>query len=263
MAVYAVGDIHGCFDAFQRLLSKLRFNPRADTLWQVGDAVNRGADSLAVLRWLRRHSDSVVMTLGNHDLHLLALWAGVGDRAEHPTLADIFAAPDCDELCGWLRRRRLAHYENGFLMVHAGALPMWRVADVMRLAGEAEAAVAGDDWRRRAGEMYGDEPAAWDESLRGAARLRVIINALTRLRICTAAGEMRMDFSGAAAPAGYAPWFDAPRRRTAGAPIVCGHWSALGVVARDDLLALDSGCLWGGGLTAARLSDRKIFQVAS
>lgn len=267
MALYAVGDIHGCYDAFRRLLAALKFNKNRDTLWLVGDLVNRGAESAAVLRWARAHENCIVSVLGNHDLHLLALAEGVVQPKAGDTCVDVLRAADGAQLCAWLRRRPLAHAQHGMLLVHAGVLPGWDAATVMRLAAEAAAVIGGggDLWPAFAAQMYGDEPAQWDDSASGAARLRVIVNALTRLRICTPEGRMLLKFSGeaASAPDGYLPWFDIAGRRTADVRIVFGHWSALGVLQRENLLALDDGCLWGGKLTAARLPDGKIFQVTA
>lgn len=271
MAVYAVGDIHGCFDTFQNLLARIRFNPRADTLWLVGDVVNRGPQSLAVLRWLKQNKDAAVCVLGNHDLHLLALTHGVGAREKHPSLAAIWEAKDGEDLCRWLQQQPLAHYgsESDTLLVHAGVLPQWNVQDVLTAAREVETQL-----RKYAGAptaashafftaMYGNTPAMWDDALTPPDRWRVSINALTRMRICTRAGAMELTYTGPpdAAPDGYCAWFAAPARATANTRVIFGHWSTLGIIQRENLLALDSGCLWGGALSAVCLDNGELFQV--
>lgn len=269
MAVYAIGDVHGCFASFQQLLKKINFSPRADKLWLVGDVVNRGAQSLQMLRWLRQHEESVVLVLGNHDLHLLALYHGIGERAKHPTLAPLWEAADKDELCTWLQRQPLAHYEHGYLMVHAGVAPQWDLSQTLAAAAEVQTQLrmhAGGTTKANAeffATMYGNEPNAWRDELQPPERWRVSINALTRLRICTAKGKMLLTYTGTREqiPHGYDAWFAAPQRRTVGTPIIFGHWSALGVIQSDNIIALDSGCLWGGALSAVRLDDGKLFQV--
>ena len=263
MSVYAVGDIHGCYDEFRRLLSLIKFNSRSDTLWLVGDVVNRGHDSLSVLRWLYQHDHCVMMVLGNHDLHLLAVHNDACRLRPKDNFSDVLTAADAGQLCEWLRRRPLAHYDKGFLLVHAGLLPAWDVEAVLYYAREAAAIIGGDEWDEFAGQMYGDTPTQWNDVLVGAKRWRVIINALTRLRICTLQGGMCMRFGGQPTdtPVGYLPWFDIPGRRTASVKVICGHWAALGLVRRSNLLALDSGCVWGGVLSAVRLDDSTLFQV--
>lgn len=269
MAVYAIGDIHGCFESLQHLLKTIGFNRRSDTLWLVGDVVNRGPQSLQVLRWAKQNEESLVLVLGNHDLHLLALYHGVGERAKQPTLLPLWDAPDMHDLCEWLQRQRLAYYDNGYLLVHAGVAPQWDVPMALAAAAEIETQL-----RLHTGaptpasqqfftEMYGNEPNVWADSLTPPTRWRVIINALTRLRICTAAGEMLLTYTGEqeAMPAGYYPWFDVPQRRSKSTPIIFGHWSALGLVQSESIIALDSGCLWGGALSAVRLDDGRLFQV--
>ena len=263
MAIYAVGDIQGCFAAFLRLLEKIRFNPRSDRLWLVGDIVNRGPDSLAMLRWAYENRRRVTMVLGNHDIHLLMVQAGLSHPHGTDTLDEILSAPDADKLCEWLRLRPLFHLENDWAMVHAGLLPQWTIADATRLAGEVEAVFASPDYRDFFRVMYGNEPAKWSEDLRGESRRRVIVNAMTRMRICKADGEMKFSFHGEPQniPPNYYPWFDAPQRRSADTAILFGHWSALGLMMRDNVIALDSGCVWGRSLTAVRLEDRAVFQV--
>jgi bis(5'-nucleosyl)-tetraphosphatase (symmetrical) len=201
--------------------------------------------------------------LGNHDLHLLAVAAGIRKPHRSDTFDEILAAPDRDELLEWLRRRPLAHFEGGWLMVHAGVLPQWTIEQTLSLAREAGAVLAGPHWIEFMRDMYGNQPASWDEHLTGSDRLRVIINALTRLRFCTTAGTMEFATKEGLdhAPAGYMPWFDVPGRRSAGTPIVFGHWSTLGLIDRPDLLAIDTGCVWGRQLSAVRLHDRRLVQI--
>ncbi|MGH8750194.1 MAG: symmetrical bis(5'-nucleosyl)-tetraphosphatase [Burkholderiales bacterium] len=264
MATYAIGDIQGCFNALTRLLDKTGFEPERDTLWFVGDLVNRGPDSLAVLRFVKSLEQRAIVVLGNHDLHLLMVAEGYARMHKNDTLQAILDAPDRDELLYWLRCQRMLHAANGYVMVHAGLLPSWTVELASSLAGEVESALRGGNYRALAARMYGNQPAQWRDDLSGIDRLRVIINAMTRLRVCTAQGVMEFSHKGKAqdAPPGYLPWFDVPGRASRDAAIICGHWSAPGLVLRDDLLALDTGCLWGGSLTAVCLENRRIFQVS-
>jgi bis(5'-nucleosyl)-tetraphosphatase (symmetrical) len=265
VATYAVGDIQGCLDAALRLLEAASFDARHDRLWLTGDLVNQGPDSAGVLRWARALGDRAVVVLGNHDLHLLAvaLGQGTGDRCR-ATLDGILAAPDGRELLDWLGRQRLMHEEDGLAVVHAGLLPGWTVARALELAREVEDELHAAP-ARLLGGMYGDDPDRWSDELRGAARHRVVINALTRVRMLDAAGGMALSYAGApaTAPDGFVSWFDAPGRASAGTTVVCGHWAALGLVLRPDLVAIDTGCGSGGLLTAVRLEDRAVFQVPS
>lgn len=262
MATYAIGDIQGCYDELRRLLDDLAFDPARDALWAVGDIVNRGPQSLAVLRFLRGLGDRAVVTLGNHDLHLLVVAAGVRKPHRSDTLDELLDAPDCGELLAWLRRQRLMHVENGYAMVHAGLLPQWSIAQALALAHEVEAVLQGPDYGEFLQHMYGNQPAHWHDGLTGYDRLRVVINAMTRLRLCTAGGTMEFSHKTGlkGMPAGYLPWFDAPDRASRGTPLVFGHWAALGLLLRADVLGLDSGCVWGRQLTALRLEDRRVFQ---
>jgi bis(5'-nucleosyl)-tetraphosphatase (symmetrical) len=229
----------------------------------VGDLVNRGPDSLACLRLVKSLGASAITVLGNHDLHLVCVAEGVEKRRKRDTLDALLAAPDRDELVAWLRHRPLLHVEGGYALVHAGLLPEWSVARARELAGEVEARLRADDYRKFLERMYGDEPVRWDEGLQGIDRLRVIVNAMTRLRVCDAGGAMVLKFKGepGEASAAWMPWFDVPGRLSRDHAIVCGHWSALGVRIRPDLLSLDSGCVWGRALTAVRLEDRAVFEV--
>lgn len=229
----------------------------------MGDLVNRGPQSLECLRFVKSLGDRAIAVLGNHDLHLLCVAEGLEKPRTRDTLAPILAAPDRDELLHWLRHRPLLHAEGGFAMVHAALLPEWTVARARELAAEVEAALQGPDYRQLLGQMYGDEPDRWDDALQGIARLRVIINAMTRLRMCTREGAMALKFKGEPgdAPRSLVPWFEASGRASRDHTLVVGHWSALGLRITGDLLALDSGCVWGRELTAVRLQDRSVFAV--
>lgn len=251
-----IGDVQGCDAPLGRLLDEIGFSPSRDTLYLLGDLVNRGPASLAVLRRLIALEGSAHCLLGNHDLHLLATAHGVRKPHRSDTVGDVLAAPDREALLDWLRARPMASLEHGWLMVHAGVLPQWDAADTMARAHELEAVLRGPDWSGFLQGMYGNEPPLWSDSLRGTERLRVIVNAFTRLRFCTAQGVMEFESkdSSSAAPEGFMPWFDVPGRRTGGVPIAFGHWSTLGAVQRNDLQALDTGCVWGGCLTAARIT---------
>lgn len=263
MATYAVGDIQGCCTELRQLLEKVRFDPAADQLWLVGDLVNRGADSVGVLRLVKSLGAAAVTVLGNHDLHLLAVAEGAAELHRNDTLNEILSAPDCNELLAWLRAQRLLHTEGGWLMVHAGLLPGWTVKQAQQLAHEVETALRGPHYHDFLVRMYGNHPDRWDDELTGYKRLRVITNAFTRMRICTPQGEMDFKFKGEeqAIPAGYLPWFNIPNRASAEISIVCGHWSALGLKVTPNVVALDTGCLWGGALSAIRLEDRTVFQI--
>ena len=263
MPTYAIGDLQGCQNSLLHLLDELKFDPKADRLLFVGDLVNRGPDSLAVLRFIKNLGNAAICVLGNHDLHLLALSEGFGRIHKGDTLDAILAAPDRDELLHWLRHQKLAWREDGFLMVHAGVLPGWTLDDTMQRAAEAEAALQGAHYREFFEQMYGNVPVAWDDGLQGVERLRVIVNAFTRLRYCSPEGEMEFHHKGAPGtqPAGLLPWFEVQGRKSAGTAIIIGHWSTLGLINRPDLIALDTGCLWGGKLSAIRLPDRQVFSV--
>jgi len=268
MALYLIGDVQGCDQALGRLLERIGFSPSRDRLALLGDLVNRGPESLAVLRRMMALGDAAACLLGNHDLHLLALSQGV--RAPHrgDTVGEILRAPDRAALLDWLRQRPLALRERGVLMVHAGVLPQWTAAQTLELAAEVAAVLRGPDWALFLRQMYGNQPDQWHDGLQGAERLRVIVNALTRLRFCSAQGQMEFatrDRAAAGAPPGTLPWFDAPGRRTAGDVVAFGHWSALGWLNRPDLISLDTGCVWGGCLSAVRLGadarQRELIQV--
>lgn len=263
MATYAIGDIQGCFREFRELLKAIGFDRNADRLWLVGDLVNRGPQSLEVMRFVRDLGDAALSVLGNHDLHLIMLAEGKSRLREDDTLAAILQAPDREELLAWLRSQALIHAENGYVMVHAGLLPQWSVPQALALGAEVEAALRAKKFRKFLGHMWGSQPKSWRDDLTGWDRLRVIVNAMTRMRFCTAEGVMEFASKGelASAPPGHLPWFEVPDRKSAGHVLVTGHWSALGLKLMPNLLALDSGCFWGGHLSAVRLEDRAVFQV--
>lgn len=264
MATYAIGDIQGCFDSFRRLLDVCRFDPAVDRLWLVGDLVNRGPASLETLRFVRDLGTAAVTVLGNHDLYLLMVAFGAArKRGSDDTIQPILDAPDRDALLDWLRRQALCHTEGDFCLVHAGLLPQWTTTQARALAREVETALQADDHADFIRNMWGSEPAAWSDDLQGWARLRVIVNAMTRMRFCSPLGVMEFATKGevANAPPGYLPWFEVAHRKSADQTLVTGHWSALGLRLLPNLLAIDSGCLWGNQLTAVRLEDRQVLQV--
>lgn len=266
MSTYALGDLQGCYAELQDLLRFIGFNAERDRLWLVGDLVNRGPASLEVLRFVKGLGDRATVVLGNHDLHLILRAEGMGRESRDDTIAPILAAPDRDELMAWLRGLPLFHVEGEYAMVHAGLLPQWTVAQALELSGEVSAALSRKkkyiDFLEN---MWGSKPDRWRDDLDGWDRLRVIVNAMTRMRFCNADGVMEFQAKGKPenAPSGYTPWFAIPYRASLTHTLVCGHWSALGLRMEEKLLALDTGCLWGGRLTAVRLEDRKVFQVAS
>jgi bis(5'-nucleosyl)-tetraphosphatase (symmetrical) len=259
MSLYLIGDLQGCDAALQRLLEKIAFSPSRDTLYFLGDLVNRGPASDAVLRRLMGYGNSARCLLGNHDLHLLATAFGARKPSRKDTLQCILGAPDRHAMLDWLRHQNLAMLEHWggqpLLMVHAGVLPGWSVDKTMQLAREVETALRSDTVADFFQTMYGNLPDAWNVALQGPERLRVIVNALTRMRLCTAEGRMEFDFSGGAerAPDGYLPWFEVPGRLTSNATVAFGHWSTLGWLGRSDVLSLDTGCVWGGCLSALRI----------
>jgi bis(5'-nucleosyl)-tetraphosphatase (symmetrical) len=259
MATYAIGDLQGCADELDALLAQLPFDAARDRLWFVGDLVNRGPKSLATLRFVRALGEAAVVVLGNHDFHLLCLAEGHAKRRPSDTLDEVLAAPDAPQLLQWLRARPLMHVEAGHAMVHAGLLPQWSIKRAQALAREVEAALRGERYREFLAHLYGAQPHAWRDELTGWDRLRVVVNAMARLRFCNAAGEMELAAKGASAPPGYRPWFEL--RPADELPIICGHWSALGLKLTEKLAALDTGCVWGGSLSALRLEDRQLFQL--
>ncbi|APW48421.1 symmetrical bis(5'-nucleosyl)-tetraphosphatase [Rhodoferax antarcticus] len=273
MALYLIGDVQGCDAALQTLLDKISFSPSRDTLFLLGDLVNRGPDSVGTLRRLMSYGTACQCILGNHDLHLLATAHGARKPSRKDTLCDVLNAPDRSALLDWLRQQRMAirmqHWGNEYLLVHAGVLPAWSATKTIALANEVETVLRGPDLPDFLHQMYGNTPTGWHDSLTGVDRLRVIVNALTRLRFCTAAGEMEFSVAeGAdAAPPGYLPWYDVPGRQSADVCVAFGHWSTVGWLDRPDVLALDTGCVWGGSLSALKLgqsadpASRELIQV--
>lgn len=263
MATWAIGDIQGCFATLQLLLRRIQFDPAEDRLLLVGDLVNRGPSSLEVLRWARDAGGSLVAVLGNHDIKLLARDCGAWDDSHDDTLGPVLDAPDRRELVEWLAARPFAHVHDQVLVVHAGLPPTWSAHEAAALAEEASEALRGRDRRKLLEALREHPPRAWDENLTGWPRLAFIVNALTRLRTCTPDGIACESFTGSpeAAPEGCVPWFDLPRR-SHDARIVFGHWAALGVLIRKDVVALDSGCVWGRHLSAWCLEDGRLEQEA-
>ncbi len=261
MATYAIGDVQGCLDALRALLDRVRFEPGRDRLWLTGDLVNRGTQSLETLRFVHGLGDSVRCVLGNHDIHLLMVAGSHANAHRSDTLGDVLDAPDRDALLGWLRQQPLLHREGRFVMVHAGLLPEWSLEQAEALAEEAQRALR-DDFETLAGSLYGNQPERWDPDLRGRDRIRFIVNVFTRMRVCHPDGRLDLNHKGLVErrPEGTEPWFDLPHRH-GDSTVVCGHWSAVGLLLRPGLAALDSGCLWGGWLTALRLDDGAVFQV--
>jgi bis(5'-nucleosyl)-tetraphosphatase (symmetrical) len=271
MALYLIGDVQGCDAPLRRLLDDIAFSPSRDTLVLLGDLVNRGPASADVLRRVQGYGSAARSLLGNHDLHLLAVAHGVRKAGRKDTFGNVLQAPDRDAMLDWLRHQHMALRERvggaDLLMVHAGVLPQWSVDDTLSLAAELESVLRGPDMAEFLQTMYGNDPVQWSDALTGGARLRVIVNALTRLRFCTAEGVMEFGSKDGAAPApaGFMPWFDVPHRRTAAATVAFGHWSTLGWLSRPDLLSTDTGCVWGGCLSAVRfgttLQQRELIQI--
>ena len=265
MPLYAIGDIQGCHAELCELLDLIAFSSRDDRLWFVGDLVNRGPASLAVLREVMALGDAATTVLGNHDFHLLTIAAGLRKPHRGDTLDDILAAPDRDVLVDWLARRPLVAIDGDRLLVHAGLLPSWSPPEALALSREVEAVMASGHRRAFLDVLYGDEPRQWRDDLAGDDRLRAIVNVCTRLRYCTADNtmEFREKRGTANAPDGFRAWFAHDNRRSAGVTVICGHWSTLDLMLAPNVAMLDSGCVWGGPLTAIRLPDRRVFQVPS
>jgi bis(5'-nucleosyl)-tetraphosphatase (symmetrical) len=261
LATYAIGDIQGCFRTFERLLARFGFNRRRDRLWVVGDLVNRGPRSLEVLRWMREHDDCATVVLGNHDLHLLARAAGIRKQKRLDTLDQVLAAPDARALLDWLRCQALLHREGNRVLVHAGLLPSWTVAEAARYAKEVETALRADNYVEHLAAMYEKGTPRWTRTLSGGPRLRAITAVLTRIRTCTPDGVPDYGYAGPVeqAPAGLIPWFRIPGRKSATHTIIFGHWAALGLHLEKGIVATDSACVWGEQLSAVRLSDGATF----
>ncbi len=265
MATYAIGDIQGCYDELLRLLDKLCFDPASDRLWFVGDVVNRGPKSLETLRFIKGLGDQARMVLGNHEFHLLAMAQGNLRYKRKDTLDEILTALDQEELLHWLRHRPLLHHDEtlGYTLIHAGLPPQWDLKTASRCAAEMEAMLRGSDYPEYFKHMYGNEPNRWDEQLTGWDRLRFITNCFTRLRYCAPDGTLALEQKGppGSQPGPYLPWFAVPARASLDMKIVFGHWSTLGLRVEPSIVALDTGCLWGGRLTAVRL-DRHFQQIS-
>jgi bis(5'-nucleosyl)-tetraphosphatase (symmetrical) len=264
MPTYAIGDIQGCFDELQQLLAQIGFNPD-DRLLFTGDLVNRGPKSLETLRFVRDLGERAVTVLGNHDLHLLAVASLGKEPKKKDTLHDILSAPDRDELLHWLRHQPLLHYETSLEMtlIHAGLPPQWDLATAQACAREMEAILQGDQYLEYFHHMYGNLPNLWDPALSGWDRMRFITNCFTRLRYCTTDGHLALQHKGTPGtqPEGILPWFKIDHRRSEDMRIIFGHWSTLGLLHTHNLMGLDTGCLWGGSLTAIRLEDHQVFQL--
>jgi bis(5'-nucleosyl)-tetraphosphatase (symmetrical) len=260
LATYAIGDVQGCFDELKALLERVGFNRAHDHLWFVGDLVNRGPKSLEVLRFVKALGERAVTVLGNHDLHLVTQHEGFEKRRKDDTFTDVLGAPDAKELVDWVRTRRLMHAEGSYAMVHAGLLPQWTIDKAMKLGKEVETALAAPNYGEFLQNMYGGKPERWDDALAGWDRLRVIVNAMTRMRFCTRDGAMEFHTNGVEPPAGYRAWYQA---RQDDKTVLFGHWSALGLKLTERLAGIDTGCVWGGPLTALRLEDRWLAQVPS
>lgn len=258
MARYAIGDIQGCYAELRALLKRLNFSADRDQLWLVGDLVNRGPHSLEVLRYVRALGDNAVVVLGNHDLHLLALAHGRHKPRSSDTLDAVLEAPDRDGILEWLISRPLAHFDDthGDLLVHGGVIPQWTASQTLELAQDVSAALARDA-ERFFDRMYGDRPDRWSEDLHGIERLRFAVNVLTRMRVCTSDGRIDLKMKGPPQEARlpYRPWFEHEGRKSRSVRIIFGHWSALGWLQAHGVLGLDTGCVWGGTLTAVNLDE--------
>lgn len=264
MAIYAIGDVQGCFASLMALLDKIRFEPSRDQLWFTGDLVNRGPDSINVLRFVRDLGNSAITVLGNHDLHLLAIASGHTKQKQRDTLENILAAKDRDELLDWLRARPLLHRDAalGYTMVHAGLAPQWDLKEARQLAAEVEQLLCSDKYRDFFQHMYGNQPSQWRPSLTGWDRLRFITNVFTRIRYCDEKGNLDLEEKRAPAEVSepLKPWFESRDGQNTTETILFGHWSTLGFVKTNNVICLDSGCLWGGELMAIRL-DHPEFPV--
>ena len=263
--IHVIGDVQGCCGALDRLLEQIGFSPSRDRIYVLGDLVNRGPQSLETLRRLRGFGDSAVCLLGNHDLNLLAVAQGVRQPHRGDTIHEILDAPDRNDWLAWLRQRRMAVHEHGWLMVHAGVVPQWDAVQTLALAGEVEHLLRSDALAAFLPAMYGDEPSRWSDALAGTDRARFVINVLTRTRFVANDGTLDLHTKDgtSGAPPGFHPWFEVPGRRTEGTPIAFGHWATLGLINRPDLLALDTGCVWGRQLSAMRIDGgrRELVQV--
>ncbi len=262
MATYAIGDIQGCYQTLQKLLERIDFDPARDRLWSVGDLVNRGPDSLGVLRWAKSLGERLIAVLGNHDLHLISRAQGIAKAKKSDTLEAVLAAPDCKELIHWLRNRPLCHREGPWILVHAGVAPTWTLAQIEQLAREAEDWIRGPDLNSLLRAKEASKLQHWTDSLSGINRLQMAVQIFTRIRICQPNATMAFNFSGPPqlAPLHYFPWFAVPGRKNTDSGFVFGHWASLGFLMKPGLIATDSGCVWGNALTAVRLVDLQVCQ---
>lgn len=263
MATYAIGDVQGCFQALQRLLDVIHFDPTVDRVWFVGDLVNRGPSSLEVLRFVKQLGAAAITVLGNHDLHLLAVHAGVTALQRKDTVQDILSAPDCEELLGWLRRQRIMYRESPFLLVHAGILPQWSVDQGLQYARLLETVLQSENYQEFLPALYRCSTSSWVDHQPPEAQLGFLTNIFTRMRVCTLDGHIDLAFKGETRdiPQGYFPWFRIPPRLPRQETVIFGHWSALGILQHRHFIGLDGGCVWGRTLAALRLEDRKLFEV--
>lgn len=259
MAIYAIGDIQGCYKPLRMLLKKIKFKPQKDQLWFVGDLVNRGPQSLETLRYIKSLGKSAITVLGNHDLHLIAM-ATNSTSKKHPSLLPILDAPDCDELIDWLRHRPLLHYDKTLdtALVHAGIPPGWKIKTALKRAHEVETVLQQGNYSKFLKSMYGDKPDQWSKELKGNERLRFIINAYTRMRYCDVNGRLDYNYklSPGSQPKRLYPWFELPRKKSFTTRIVFGHWSTLGLMQKNSFIALDTGCVWNDKLTAVKLDTK-------
>jgi bis(5'-nucleosyl)-tetraphosphatase (symmetrical) len=263
MSTYCIGDVQGCFDELQALLKLINFNQK-DTLWFTGDLVNRGPQSLEVLRFVKSLNERSITVLGNHDLHLLAVVNQSAPSQKQDDLQDILDAPDCDQLCEWLRHQPLIHHDLGYTLVHAGIPPQWDLDTAIARAKEVQDVLCSDQYKKFTDHMYGDQPDCWSDDLRGWERLRVITNYFTRLRFCDKNGKVDLKLKGEPhhASAGFMPWFKIPSRLNKNLTLLFGHWAALqGETDEPHVYALDTGCVWGHRLTALRLEDKQKFSL--
>ncbi|MGE3164917.1 MAG: symmetrical bis(5'-nucleosyl)-tetraphosphatase [Planctomycetota bacterium] len=266
MSTYVIGDIHGCDETLQILLAQCGYRSQHDRLFLVGDLINRGPGSLEVLRWAKAGGDRIVTVLGNHDLHLVATALGVRPARERDHMHSVFDAPDGEELIAWLRERPLLHREHGagsgWVLVHAGLHPDWTVEEAQELARETEAGLRGSDAPELLAGLYRKQPVNWSRGLRGNDRLAAALKVFVAIRTCRTDGSLCVGFAGPPreAPPDCTPWFRVPERRSRGERIYFGHWAALGYHREGDVVALDSGCAWGGHLTAVRVEDDAVFQ---
>ena len=258
MAIYAIGDIQGCYNQLRHLLDVIKFDPANDQLWLAGDLVNRGPHSLETLRFVKTLGESAITVLGNHDLHLIATVVSLGKTSKKDTLGPILRATDCDELIDWLRKQRIFYHNDQFCMLHAGLPPQWDFAQTQVMAKEVEAVIGGEDYQRFFHSMYGNKPTFWQEDLPRNEQLRFAVNCFTRLRYCTLDGELDFHQKGplGSQPSHLVPWFSVPWRKNRDMRIIFGHWSTLGYYAGDNVFSIDTGCLWGGQLTALKLAPQ-------